>query len=488
VESFPLDRTVRIAIMRSLLLVAMFLLPFSAAHAANQTVQGSTLLVKNPGSPAQRKVSVKAKEAATNNVIVGNPATNGATVNIAVNGASPSTETYALPPGTGWSGDAQKGFKYRDSLGANGPVKSASIKARNGIFQIKISLDGGQGAIGIVPPNPGTDGCVLFTVSGGDSYSVRFANGQVTNKGSALFKVTKPTGQGSCLPALTPTPSGTPTLTRTPTPTRTPTLDFPNIPPPGPAPLRYRDLVFSNVTTTTNVVYGSAVNNSGQTVTLLLDIYAPTGDAVTERPAIVWVHGGSFCCGNKNSPEIVDEATTFARKGYFNVSINYRLEPGGCTGPPTPTCIIAIQEAREDAQTAVRFLRTNQATYGIDETRIAIAGTSAGAITALNVGFFSAEDPSAAVGGAVSLSGAHLFSVINAGDAPSLLFHGTADGTVPYQWAVNTWDSAQDAGLDSFLTTWTGAGHVPYSAHRTEILDQTTNFLYWELDLTNAAQ
>jgi hypothetical protein len=32
-----------------------------------------------------------------------------------------------------------------------------------------------------------------------------------------------------------------------------------------------------------------------------------------------------------------------------------------------------------------------------------------------------------------------------------------------------------------------GAGHVPYVQHRTENLDQTTNFLYWELDLTNAA-
>jgi len=59
----------------------------------------------------------------------------------------------------------------------------------------------------------------------------------------------------------------------------------------------------------------------------LLDIYEPTGDAVTERPAIVWVHGGSFCCGDKGSAEIVDEANTFARKGYLNVSINYRLEP-----------------------------------------------------------------------------------------------------------------------------------------------------------------
>ena len=51
----------------------------------------------------------------------------------------------------------------------------------------------------------------------------------------------------------------------------------------------------------------------------------------------------------------------------MNVSINYRLEPGGCSASaPTANCIIAIQEALADAQTAVRFLRTNAATYGID--------------------------------------------------------------------------------------------------------------------------
>jgi acetyl esterase/lipase len=240
------------------------------------------------------------------------------------------------------------------------------------------------------------------------------------------------------------------------------------------------------VTPTANVIYGSAVNNSGQTVTLTLDVYEPTGDGVTARPAIVWVHGGSFCCGDKTSPEIVDEANTFARKGYFNVSINYRVESPGCTGAAT-NCFIAMQEALEDAQTAVRFLRANQAPYRVDENRIAIAGSSAGAITALHVGFSSSEDPTAAVGGAVSLSGANFLAGIDSGDAPSLLFHGTSDPLVPYQFAVSTWNQANAAGLDSFLTTWQGAGHVPYAQHRTEILDQTTNFLYWELDLTNAA-
>jgi acetyl esterase/lipase len=301
-----------------------------------------------------------------------------------------------------------------------------------------------------------------------------------TGTGDGARFLVKDSAPGTC---------AAPTPTTTPTPTATPTLGLPDIPPPGAAPLRYRDLVFSAVSVTSNVTYGSAVNNSGQTVVLQLDTYEPTGDTVTARPAIVWVHGGSFCCGDKTSPELVDEANTFAMKGYFNVSINYRLEPGGCSASgPTQTCLTAIQEARADAKTAVRFLRTNAAVYGIDPTRIAIGGSSAGAITALNVGFSSSQDPMAAVGGAVSLSGAALLSTPDSGDAPSLLFHGTADTTVPYQWAVNTWNAATSVGLDSFLTSWAGFGHVPYVQHRTQILDQTTNFLYWELDLATAAQ
>jgi acetyl esterase/lipase len=264
---------------------------------------------------------------------------------------------------------------------------------------------------------------------------------------------------------------------------------YPYIRPGGAPPLRYRDQVFTDVTKTADVVYGSAPNLSGQTVTLYADVYRPVGDTVTRRPAVVWVHGGSFCCGNKTSPEIVDEANTFARQGYVSVSISYRLEPGGCSAStPTQTCIDAIRNATADGQTAVEWLRANAATYGVDPDRIAIAGTSAGAIIALQVGYAGSENPTKRVRGAVSLSGASLLSPIGPGDAPALLFHGTADGLVPYQWAVSTMNAAKAAGLDVFLTVWEGEGHVPYAQHRQEILDQTSNFLYWEMDLPNAAR
>lgn len=269
----------------------------------------------------------------------------------------------------------------------------------------------------------------------------------------------------------------------------------PFLPPPGDAPVRYRDPVFADVTTTTGVSYGSATNQQGQVLDLKLDVYAPAGDTVTARPAIVWVHGGGFSGGNRTSPEIVDQATTFARKGYVNVSITYRLSPGGCSAAaPTSSCLTAIADAQHDAQAAVRFLRANASTYGVDPERIAIGGSSAGAITALNVGYNS-TDPgssgnpgySSAVKAAVSLSGAKILSTAGPGDAAALLLHGTSDSVVPYAWAESTHQDAKAANLTSYLVAWEGAGHVPYVQHRDEIHLRTTNFLYWELDLLHAA-
>jgi acetyl esterase/lipase len=267
---------------------------------------------------------------------------------------------------------------------------------------------------------------------------------------------------------------------------------FPIVTPPGSAPLRYRDAIFDRtaVVKTADIVYGSAVDLSNNTITLKMDEYAPpASDTVTSRPAIVWVHGGSFCCGTKTSGELVDESTIFASRGYVNFSIEYRLEPGGCTGgAPVSVCLGAIREALEDAQSAVRFVRTNAATYGVDPTRIAIGGSSAGAITAMNVAYQSSEDPTAAVRAAQSISGAALTVSPSAGDAPVIDFHGTADPLVAYSWATNTESQANAVGDYFWLTTFPGDGHVPYGQHHDQIINETSNLFYWTLDLQHAAQ
>ena len=169
--------------------------------------------------------------------------------------------------------------------------------------------------------------------------------------------------------------------------------DAPTTEIPGAGPLRYRDEIFTATTKTKDIVYGTAPDQTGVTKTLLLDLYTPTGDTVAARPAIVWVHGGSFKSGDKTSSLIVPEAQQFARLGYVSASINYRLVSGGCAIPYTrPECVQAMIDAQHDAQAAVRFLRANATTYGVDPTRIAIKGVSAGAFTALHVGFNS-DDP-----------------------------------------------------------------------------------------------
>jgi para-nitrobenzyl esterase len=268
--------------------------------------------------------------------------------------------------------------------------------------------------------------------------------------------------------------------------------------PQGAGTIRYRDQVFSAVTKTTDIQYGSAPDNNGNPVALKLDMYRPTGDTNTARPAVIWVHGGGFSGGDKSGGPSADLANTFAKLGYVTVSINYRLlAPNGCTGAGgvSPECTTAALGAIADAQGAVRWLRANAATYGVDPTRIGIGGESAGAITATGVGVYSENaaaegDPAVSdkVGGFYSISGGvpgGLFA--GPGDAPGVFIHGTADPIVPFQWSVDTSVKLLNSGVAGILEPLDGAGHVPYyDPYKAQIVSQAENFFYFVLDLGHA--
>ncbi len=124
-----------------------------------------------------------------------------------------------------------------------------------------------------------------------------------------------------------------------------------------------------------------------------------------------------------------------------------------------------------------------------------MAGTSAGAITALevaygpdDVGTSGNPGPSSAVRAAISLSGSRILTTPDRGEAPALLFHGTNDRVVGYGSATATVDAARAAGLVAEITAWPGDGHVPYGSRRAEIITQTTNFLWWTMHLADAAR
>jgi hypothetical protein len=66
-------------------------------------------------------------------------------------------------------------------------------------------------------------------------------------------------------------------------------------------------------------------------------------------------------------------------------------------------------------------------------------------------------------------------------------FHCTTDPLVSYAWQESTLYRARYYGVDAFLEVWDDTCHVPYVQHRDQILEQTRNFLYWEMDLAHAA-
>ena len=212
--------------------------------------------------------------------------------------------------------------------------------------------------------------------------------------------------------------------------------------------MRYRAEVFSAVTIEKNIQYGTAPDLEDQHETALkLDLYRPSDDAATRRPAIIWVHGGGFAKGDKGDEPGAYMSKQFAKLGYVAVSINYRLLSGPrCSAAKGlgAACFNAGVEAVRDGQAAVRWLRANADQYGIDVDRIAIAGESAGAIVAAGVGVSSdlateGSNPgySSAVRAWVSISGGLPGGIfVDSSDPAGLLFAGTSDYVVPFQWSA----------------------------------------------------
>jgi len=282
--------------------------------------------------------------------------------------------------------------------------------------------------------------------------------------------------------------------------------------------VRYLDEVFDSLTVISNVSYGTAVNASGQSQDLKLDIYMPKNDTASKRPLIIWVHGGSFVSGSKDNAEIVPFAQRFAKRGFVCASIQYRLGLDGF--PPNQQIVLrSVIRAVQDGKGSVRFFRENASTYNIDTTHIFFGGSSAGAITALHLGYLSSlaefqlETDSSLVTGLGGLEGGNSASpgysskvhgVINLcgaigekvwiepGDIPVASVHGSEDAVVPYKSAEIKFqglplglfvdgsfviDSFANAiGVQSALKTFYGQGHVPYVGNAT-YLDSTINFL-----------
>ncbi len=258
--------------------------------------------------------------------------------------------------------------------------------------------------------------------------------------------------------------------------------------------VRYRDEVFSAYTLASNIVYGTGSKN-------VLDLYTGTGDAATNRPLIIYVHGGAFSGGDKD-PNSGAGGCGFlryfgygmAKRGYVVASINYRT--GSWSGDAAH--YKAMLNALQDTKAAIRFFRKNAALYGVDTSHIYVVGQSAGGHTAAQMACLdsvevekfsqwssigwsavggSLENPalgnagySSSFNAAISCWGALVdTNYMQAGGMPIYCVHGTADATVPYIYGTTDspfnygsqliYNRAQNLGIASGLALYPGKGH-----------------------------
>lgn len=116
-----------------------------------------------------------------------------------------------------------------------------------------------------------------------------------------------------------------------------------------------------------NLPYASVPGRS-----LLLDLYVPpAGVGGSARPFFVYVHGGGWAGGSARTTGAFEDwpavLASIAARGYVVASINYRL-----TGEAKYPANI------KDVKSAIRWMRAHAEQYGIDKSRGAVGGVSAG--------------------------------------------------------------------------------------------------------------
>ena len=285
---------------------------------------------------------------------------------------------------------------------------------------------------------------------------------------------------------------------------------------------RYENEIFDEVSKTI-VEYTDVYNWSALDSGLDMDIYQPVGDTVTNRPVLIFAHGGVYVAGNKNNPPMVSLCEAFAKRGYVTASIQYRLTSSLSLLSPDASDIFSqtVLNSVSDMKAAVRYFRKdvaeNNNTYGINPDFIFVGGYSAGAVTAAHLSviddnqvpaeFQSFYDVaggiegnsgnsgySSEVSGAILLAGAiNTLDFIDADDEPIVSLHASDDNTVSYECANALGNASlpflcgsgkiheelQNVGVINDLYTFPSGGHAaPISDIEETAVPFISDFLY----------
>lgn len=182
---------------------------------------------------------------------------------------------------------------------------------------------------------------------------------------------------------------------------------------------------------------------------LELDLFLPQQATVGKQPLLIFLHGGGFSSGSRNMGHALCQH--LARNGIAAASISYTLYMQGksfsCDGVLSEK-VKAIQIATNQLWLATSFFLDRADTYSIDPAQIFIAGSSAGAEAVLHAAYWDRSQMrlygKALPGrfryaGIISGAGAMLDLNLIQKDRmlPTMLFHGSADPTVPYATAAH---------------------------------------------------
>lgn len=180
---------------------------------------------------------------------------------------------------------------------------------------------------------------------------------------------------------------------------------------------------------------------------LKMDIYRNKISIEKRQPCLIFVFGGGFKEGARNSEIYHPYFEYFANKGFTVASIDYRLGMKGQKAPSVfnqKPLIHAIKIAVEDLYSATNYLLQHADELQLDTTRFIISGSSAGAVTVLQADYekrdgkpiAEALPPPFNYAGVIAFAGA-IYSKegtpsYSQPPAPTLFFHGSADKLVPY--------------------------------------------------------
>lgn len=217
-------------------------------------------------------------------------------------------------------------------------------------------------------------------------------------------------------------------------------------------------------------------------IPLGMDIYLPARRS-RSAPVAVYVHGGGFALGGRSADGVGALLANSAgalfgplqrrlnAAGYVVASIDYRLAPAAAWPAPL-----------DDAECAIRFLRTKATALGIDPRRVAVWGSSAGGTIASLLGtdgqvnavvnMFGPADLSQfgsasafnrtllglSLGGdPAALRAASPRDHVGAGAPPFLILHGTDDPLIGQSVAFA--DQLRAAGGTATFVAVRGTGH-----------------------------